>query len=88
METADLTLFDRVLVIDINEKTQLIRCIKRDNCTESTCKNIIKAQVSRNKRLSFANDVIDNNDYYSLFTGSALEKKIISLHQFYQTLCH
>ncbi|MFA9487857.1 MULTISPECIES: dephospho-CoA kinase [unclassified Mannheimia] len=52
---------DRVLVIDISPEIQLERATRRDKGKEETIKNIIAAQVSREERLSYADDVIENN---------------------------
>ncbi|MFA9499592.1 dephospho-CoA kinase [Mannheimia sp. E30BD] len=52
---------DRVLVIDVSPEIQLERATRRDKSKEETIKNIIAAQVSREERLSYADDVIENN---------------------------
>lgn len=54
-------LVDRVLVIDIKESVQMIRTLKRDTSGEAEIKSIIASQMSRNKRLAAADDVIDNS---------------------------
>lgn len=52
---------DQVLVVDVTPEIQLERATKRDQSKVETIKNIMKAQVSREKRLSVADDVIENN---------------------------
>ncbi|WP_395344726.1 dephospho-CoA kinase [Ningiella sp. W23] len=59
---------DRVLVVDLDEETQLARATNRDNAdkesqaqTEQTIKAIIKNQCSRQQRLEVADDVVNNN---------------------------
>lgn len=52
---------DRILVVDVKPEIQLERAVKRDKSKIETIKNIIASQVSRDVRLSYADDVIDNN---------------------------
>ncbi len=54
-------LVDRILVIDVDQQTQISRTIIRDSVTIEHVKSILSAQVDREKRLYFANDVINNN---------------------------
>ncbi|MDH2997836.1 dephospho-CoA kinase [Pasteurellaceae bacterium LFhippo2] len=76
---------DRVLVVDVLPEIQLERTLKRDNSNEETIKNIIKAQVDRSTRLSYADDIIENNQ--PLEQGLALlEQQVNQLHQTYLTL--
>jgi dephospho-CoA kinase len=73
--------FDRILVIDVDEETQIKRSKKRDNCDETLIKNIMKNQVSRQIRIDAADDIILNSDDFD-----SLNKKIEKLHQQYQLL--
>ncbi len=75
------TLCDRVLVVDVSEQTQIQRATSRDNNSVELIKNIIASQVSRNERLQYADDVI-NNENKSI---EALRKEVQTLHQFYLT---
>ncbi|OOH85474.1 dephospho-CoA kinase [Pasteurellaceae bacterium 15-036681] len=76
---------DRVLVVDVLPEIQLERTLKRDNSNEETIKNIIKAQVDRPTRLSYADDIIENNQ--PLEQGlTLLEQQVNQLHQTYLTL--
>jgi dephospho-CoA kinase len=50
----------RILVVDCDEEVQIQRVMKRDNETRDQARRILRAQTSRERRLSIANDVIDN----------------------------
>ncbi|WP_343188804.1 dephospho-CoA kinase [Buchnera aphidicola (Neophyllaphis varicolor)] len=52
---------DRILVIDIDPKIQINRIIKRDKENIKNIKKIMSYQITREKRNSFANDIIINN---------------------------
>ncbi|WP_236421736.1 dephospho-CoA kinase [Pantoea sp. Nvir] len=51
---------DRVLVIDVDEITQITRTIQRDIIDLQQAKNILAAQATRDARLAVADDVINN----------------------------
>lgn len=51
----------RVLIVDVSPEIQLERTLKRDKSNIDTIKNIIQSQVSRTERLSYADDIIENN---------------------------
>lgn len=75
-------LCDRILVVDVLPETQIERATKRDNHKAEIIRNIIASQVSREKRLSYADDIIDNNKPLE----QSLEKikmQINELHQIY-----
>jgi dephospho-CoA kinase len=55
------TLCDRVLVVDIDEATQIARVNSRDNSDIATINAIIAAQIDRSSRLAKADDIIDNS---------------------------
>ena len=71
-----------ILVIDCDEKTQIERVIQRSKIPESEIINIIKAQTSRKKQLSLANEVIENNG-----NVEKLREKILEIHQKYLNTC-
>ena len=73
---------NRILVIDCDESTQIERVKQRSNLPESEIINIIKAQTSRKKQLSLANEVIENNG-----SIEKLREKILELHQKYINTC-
>ncbi|SRR5579883_6011 len=81
LETENNPLIDRILVVDSAEADQIKRTQKRDNATEEEVKSIIKTQVSRTKRLSAADDVIENSG-----SISDLIPQIDRLHGFYSAL--
>lgn len=72
---------DRVLVVDIDEETQIRRTMARDNITRQQAADILTAQASRQSRLKIADDVIDNS-------GSPEEQQqvVAMLYQRYQLL--
>ena len=71
-----------ILVIDCDESTQIARVKQRSQLTESEIINIIKAQTSRKKQLTLANDVIENNE-----NVEKLHEKILQIHQKYLNTC-
>lgn len=73
--------FNRILVIDTDEALQIDRTKKRDGCDDSTIKNIIKSQVSRQTRIDAADDIILN-------TGDLnyLDEQVENLHKQYHKL--
>lgn len=52
---------DRVLVIDCSEEQQLQRVLQRDGSDRQLISNIIQSQVSRERRLAAADDIIHND---------------------------
>lgn len=69
----------RVLVVDVDEQTQIARTCQRDGVTPEAAGAIVAAQASRAERLAKAQDVILNQDK-SLET---LRAEILVLHQRY-----
>ena len=71
-------LCDRILVIDTSEALQLTRASLRDGQTHERIEHIMANQLSRQERLSKADDVVEN-------TGSleTLYHQLESLHQHY-----
>lgn len=67
--------FDRILVVDVAEETQLTRSQQRDNSEASEIKKIMKNQVSRQVRIDAADDIILNEGNISL-----LNEKVGDLH--------
>ncbi|MGY4674591.1 dephospho-CoA kinase [Ursidibacter arcticus] len=76
---------DRVLVVDVSPDIQLERATKRDNSQQEIIKNIMAAQVDRATRLSYADDIIENNLPLAENLAS-LTKQVNELHQRYLTL--
>lgn len=81
IESGQLNLVDRLLIIDIPESLQVERTRLRDNNPESLVKKIIQQQISRQERLLQADDVIDNSQDLN-----HLKKQVDALHQQYLQL--
>ena len=60
LETSQVELVDRVLVVDVQESTQVERTMTRDGGSEATVRAIIAAQIDRQTRLERADDVFNN----------------------------
>jgi dephospho-CoA kinase len=73
--------YDRILVVDVPEADQLRRLQARDGTDETTAKNILAAQASREARLSVADDVIVNTG-----TLADLARFVDTLHENYELL--
>lgn len=71
-------LVDRTLVIDVEPNLQLKRLQQRDKISSEQAHAIINAQCNPKQRLSYADDIINNND-----NPSALSEQIDKLHQKY-----
>lgn len=69
--------YQRILVVDCDEATQVARVMKR-GLAEDEVRRIMAAQASRSERLAHADDVLDNNG-----TLAELERKVEALHQRY-----
>ena len=69
---------DRILVIDAPREAQLQRLIARDGGSAELAERILAAQVSREQRLAFADDVIDNSG-----PPEAIEAQVELLHRNY-----
>jgi dephospho-CoA kinase len=74
---------DSVLIVDVNEESQLQRAVKRDQSNEQQIRAIMRAQVTREQRLTVADHVIDNNG-----TPDLLAAQVAKLHHLYLQLSH
>ena len=72
-------LANRVLVVDVDEATQIERTCRRDGVTTEQAKAIIAAQASRSERLAAADDVIENANGSEM----AIKARILTLHETY-----
>jgi dephospho-CoA kinase len=72
---------DRVLVVDVDDQTQLERLLARDGGTLEQARAILAAQASRASRLNAADDVLVNSG-----TVSELQREVDQLHQRYLDL--
>jgi dephospho-CoA kinase len=80
IENSLLSLVNRVLVVDVNESTQLERTLIRDDSSSrQEVKSIMKSQIDREQRLQAADDII-NNDNPDL---TALASEVNNLHHKY-----
>ncbi len=80
-ETEKNPILNRILVIDATESQQIERARIRDNLTQEEIEKIIKTQVTRKHRLTFANDIIENHG-----DMGDLKKQVTKLHDFYLAL--
>lgn len=81
LETSQHQMVQRVLVIDVPESVQIERTVLRDKTNEEQVRAILKAQASRDERLSRADDVIVNDR-----DPAWLKSEVERLHHFYLTL--
>lgn len=51
----------RILVVDVEPETQIARLMARDNCSLEQAKQALAAQTSREQRLKFADDILNNS---------------------------
>ncbi|CAJ1765295.1 Dephospho-CoA kinase [Aeromonas hydrophila] len=72
-------LANRVLVIDVDEATQIERTCRRDGVSREQAQAILTAQASRAERLAVADDVLDNQNG----TPEAIKSRILALHETY-----
>ena len=72
---------DRILVVDVDEETQLRRTIQRDGIDRQQAQNILSAQATRSARLAVADDVINNSG-----TPDEALPQVAALHQRYLAL--
>lgn len=83
LESGWEAMFDRILVIDIDEITQCQRACSRDKKTSEQIKKIMASQLSRSARLEAADDKIDNHG-----TIFDVKKQINYFHQLYTKMAY
>ncbi|ART64289.1 dephospho-CoA kinase [Kushneria marisflavi] len=81
LETDQHQLVNRILVIDVPPEEQIRRTCERDGVPESQARAIVDAQMSRNRRLASADDVIDNVGSFHV-----VDARIDRLDLFYRQL--
>jgi dephospho-CoA kinase len=81
VETAQRTLCNRILVVDVEEAQQIQRTMQRDNNSEALVRSIMNAQASRAERIRMADDIIHN--HYDL---ASLQQQVAALHTKYMEL--
>ncbi|CAG7856019.1 dephospho-CoA kinase [biofilm metagenome] len=74
-------LVDRILVVDCPVEQQIDRVKQRSNLSETSVRSIIASQVSREFRLTHADDVIDNSSI-----NSKLAEQVKKLHNLYMSI--
>lgn len=79
VENRLMNLADRVLVIDVDEATQIERTCRRDGVSRAQAEAILAAQASRTERLAVADDVLDNQSG----TSETIRARILALHETY-----
>ena len=75
-ETKSESFYDKIVVVDCEEKMQINRASKRDKKSTDNIINIMKAQASRQERNSIADIIIMNND-----SLEDLKKEVTKTHQ-------
>ena len=76
LETNQKDFCNKVLVVDVPVETQIERTLKRDDVSLEQVQSIIKAQISRDKRLELADEVIVNDKSFE-----DLQRAVSKLHQ-------
>jgi len=78
LETGQAARYDRILVVDTAQESQIQRAQARDGSPRDVIEGILKAQTSRDHRLSAADDVITNDA-----GPDSLEAQVDHLHERY-----
>ena len=81
IESGQVKLVEKVIIIDVPEALQIERTCSRDNNDSEQVKRIIAAQLPREKRLEHADWIIDNSEPLE-----TLDARIEALHQEILTL--
>jgi len=76
-------LMDRMIVIDVTPDVQISRVKERDHNDEALIRKIMASQPNRKDRLSWADDVIENNGDLA-----SLKQAVYDLHQHYLKLAN
>ena len=71
----------RILVVDVDKETQLARTLARDGISQQQAENILAAQATREQRLAYADDIIDNSR-----CPNELAPQVAELHRQYLEL--
>lgn len=81
IEAKQEDMVDRILIVDCSEASQKQRVLNRPGMSESQLQQILAAQLTRQTRLSAADDIIKNDgDILSL------REQVSNLHALYLTL--
>ncbi|MDM8569683.1 dephospho-CoA kinase [Thiotrichales bacterium HSG1] len=79
LETQQMDMVDRILVVDCSLKLQHERLQQRDNMSIIEIERILQVQANQDARLAIANEVIYNNSNFN-----DLQKQVLFLHKQYQ----
>lgn len=71
----------RILVVDCKEETQIARVMRRNQLSSEQVKAIMATQITRERRLALADDIIDNDG-----DSAALQSQVDRLHALYLAL--
>lgn len=78
IDTGRWEMIDQILVVDIDEETQIKRVMQRDGVNRRQARAIIDTQISRDARLEAADQIIKNSGDITL-----LRDQVTVLHQAY-----
>lgn len=81
VESRMTAMFERIIVVDCEERQQIERVMQRDGNSEQEVRKILSSQASRKERLSIATDTIQNTGKFS-----NLDREIERLHHFFLDL--
>jgi dephospho-CoA kinase len=82
VESGQARACNRVLVVDVPERLQLVRTMARDANSEAQVRAIMAAQADRERRLAAADDVIVNDRDLA-----HIDAEVTRLHHRYLELC-
>lgn len=77
-ESKQVLLVHKTVTVDVDEATQVARAMARDNANKDQIKAIMQQQLSRQQRLQYCDDVIDNSN-----TIEVTRNQVLALHQRY-----
>ena len=81
IETGMVDVVERILVVDVPEAEQIRRVLARDGITEAQAQRILAAQIHRQERLAYADDILENAADLDW-----LRQQVAALHERYLAL--
>ena len=81
IESGQHKIVQRVLVVDVPSEVQMARALQRDQVSEAQLRAIMQAQLERDERLKYADDVLCN-----AADKATLQREVARLHDYYLTL--
>lgn len=82
IESQQTDRFDRILLVDVPEELQIRRTTHRDKLSTTLVEKIMKSQATRDERIKYADDIIDNT-----VKIEELRNSVEILHKSYLDLC-